>query len=244
MHDSPGGDTPGDSAGDAGEIPLFGRWQVAPAEELPPERAQLRRLAAAARDLIEGMTAVALPAEAIARVAGAVEEAVADFGDQQRRSIYEGFAEAANAGGDPSASFDHSPFIGVANPLSPPIWLREVDGAVHATVTFGAAYEGPPGCVHGGYVAGAFDEVLGAAQALSGAPGMTGTLTVRYRNPTPLHTELLCVGELVGVEGRKIFTEGRLYADDVLCAEAEAIFISIDFARFAELIRQRNQASD
>ena len=190
------------------------------------------------------MTAVALPAEAIARVAGAVEEAVADFGDQQRRSIYEGFAEAANAGGDPSASFDHSPFIGVANPLSPPIWLREVDGAVHATVTFGAAYEGPPGCVHGGYVAGAFDEVLGAAQALSGAPGMTGTLTVRYRNPTPLHTELLCVGELVGVEGRKIFTEGRLYADDVLCAEAEAIFISIDFARFAELIRQRNQASD
>jgi acyl-CoA thioesterase FadM len=73
---------------------------------------------------------------------------------------------------------------------------------------------------------------------------MTGTLTVRYRNPTPLHTELRCVGELVGMEGRKIFTEGRLYAGDVLCAEAEAIFISIDFARFAELMRQRNEAAD
>lgn len=244
MSDIPGASTPGDPPVDGADNPLFGRWQVTPAGELPPERAELRRLATAARQLIEGMTAVALPAEVIARVAGVVEEAVGEFSVQGRRSIYEGFAEAANAGGDPTASFDRSPFIGMANPLSPPIWLREVDGAVHATVNFGAAYEGPPGCVHGGYVAGAFDEVLGAAQAFSGAPGMTGTLTVRYRKPTPLHTDLLCVGELVRVEGRKIFTEGRLYAGDVLCAEAEGIFISIDFARFAELMHQRNATPD
>ena len=32
--------------------------------------------------------------------------------------------------------------------------------------------------------------VLGAAQTFSGAPGMTGTLTIRYRKPTPLHTDL------------------------------------------------------
>ena len=46
-----------------------------------------------------------------------------------------------------------------------------------ATVTFGSAYEGPPGCVHGGYVAAAFDEMLGFVQSLGGNPGMTARLT-------------------------------------------------------------------
>ena len=64
--------------------------------------------------------------------------------------------------------------IGRANPLAPPIALELDDDRIVGRVTFGAAYEGPPGCVHGGYVAAAFDEVLGATQSLSGAPGMTG----------------------------------------------------------------------
>ena len=55
---------------------------------------------------------------------------------------------------------------------------------------------------------------------------MTGTLKVIYRNPTPLHTPLLFEASLERVEGRKIFTSARLEADGVLCAEAEAIFIS------------------
>ena len=47
-------------------------------------------------------------------------------------------------------------------------------------------------------------------------------------------------GELTGVEGRKIFTNGWLYATEAdgterLCAEAEGLFISIDFGRFAAL---------
>ena len=46
-------------------------------------------------------------------------------------------------------------------------------------------------------VAAAFDEVLGFVQSLSGRPGMTGTLTVRYRKPTPLHTELRFDAQLV-----------------------------------------------
>ena len=103
---------------------------------------------------------------------------------------------------------------------------------------FGSAYEGPPGCVHGGYIAGAFDELLGATQSLSGNPGMTGRLTVHYRSPTPLHTDLRMHGELEKVEGRKIFTHGSLFAPETdggerLCAEAEGLFISIDFGRFA-----------
>ncbi len=152
--------------------------------------------------------------------------------------MYEGFGEAANSG-DPFAFFDHSPMLGQANPLAPPIELWVDDGVVHGRATFGAAYEGPPGCVHGGFVAAAFDEVLGSTQSLSGRPGMTARLAVDYRKPTPLHTELRFEGELVGVDGRKITTIGRVYAGSLLCAEAEALFVTIDLNRFSDLIAQR-----
>jgi acyl-coenzyme A thioesterase PaaI-like protein len=131
--------------------------------------------------------------------------------------------------------------LGRANPLAPPIELRLEDGRIIGRATFGAAYEGPPGCVHGGFVAAAFDEVLGSTQSLSGAPGMTGRLTVHYRSPTPLHTPLRFEGSLESVSGRKILTKGTLWAGDVLCAEAEGLFITIDFAKFAELKARRDE---
>jgi predicted thioesterase len=68
---------------------------------------------------------------------------------------------------------------------------------------------------------------------------MTGTLTVRYRSPTPLHTELHFMGELLKVEGRKIYTEGRVFAGDRLCAEAEAVFVSIRVDKFLALMAER-----
>ena len=131
--------------------------------------------------------------------------------------------------------------LGRANPLAPPIDLWLEGDRMVGTATFGAAYEGPPGCVHGGYVAAAFDEVLGSTQSLSGSPGMTGRLTVHYRSPTPLETELRFVGWLERVEGRKIFTLGELWAGDRLCAEAEGLFISIQPGKFADLKAERDR---
>ena len=72
---------------------------------------------------------------------------------------------------------------------------------------------------------------------MTGHPGMTGTLTIRYRNPTPLYRELTLEGRVVRVEGRKIMTEGRMVAGDTLTAEAEATFISVDFAKMHALVR-------
>lgn len=68
---------------------------------------------------------------------------------------------------------------------------------------------------------------------------MTARLTVHYRRPTPLHTELLFEGELVRVDGRKIFTVGRCLADGELTAEAEGLFLSVDRARFEALLAKR-----
>jgi len=221
---------------------LYARWQEPPVSRLTVRQVEMRRLADSMRIIMERIVATAAPTEAIIDAADQLARVALSFDDAHHGTVYEGFNEAANAGADPSASFEHSPFIGGANPLSPPLRLLEVDGRVLARGVFGSAYEGPPGCVHGGYVAGAFDEVLGATQTLSGAPGMTGTLTVRYRSPTPLHAELSFVGELVGVERRKIFTKGTLHAGDRLCAEAEGIFISIDPSVFRTLMEARIEA--
>ena len=123
---------------------------------------------------------------------------------------------------------EHSPLVGVLHPLAPPLTLERSGDRIRGRVTFGTAYEGPPGCVHGGYVAAIMDELLGAAQAVTGAPGYTGTLTVRFTSPTPLREELVLDGGVDKVEGRKIFTSGTCHAGARLCAEAEALFVSLD----------------
>jgi len=222
---------------------LYSRWQEPPRSLMTTRTIEMRRLADSMRIIIERLVATAAPTEDIIDAADELARVALRF-DRLRPdgTVYEGHAEAATAGGDARASFEHSPFIGKANPLAPPISLQELEGKVHGRAFFGSAYEGPPGCVHGGYIAGAFDELLGATQSLSGQPGMTGTLTVVYRSPTPLHAELHFVGELIGVEGRKIFTKGSLFAGSRLCAEANATFISIDFAKFAELKAAREAA--
>lgn len=204
-------------------------------------RREMRRLAAAAREVIERLVATTAPEEPLRRAADRLEEASGELAGWPQGRIYEGFAESANAG-DPHAFFDHSPLQGAANPLAPPLRLEVLDGEVHGEVHFGSAYEGPPSSVHGGYVAAAFDEVLGMAQSLGGSPGMTGTLTIRYRKPTPLHTDLRFVARLDRQEGRKIFCSGELYAGEALCAEAEGIFISVDIGRMAELMAKRDEA--
>lgn len=237
----PGPDATVPEGDDSGSRPsLYGRWQAPPPEKMTERRVGMRNLAESMRTIIDRMVATNAPTESIREVADQLEQIARRFDTWPHGSIYEGFAEAANAGGDPHGMFEHSPFIGRANPLAPPIELRDTGGAVEGRVRFGSAYEGPPGCVHGGYIAGAFDEILGATQSLSGNPGMTGRLIVHYRSPTPLHVDLRMQGELLKVDGRKIFTHGSLFAPDGdggerLCAEAEGLFISIDFGRFAHL---------
>ncbi len=123
---------------------------------------------------------------------------------------------------------ERSPFIGRANPVALPLVVEFVEDGIDAVANFSTLYEGPPGCLHGGYIAGIFDEVLGAAQTLAGQAGMTGRLTVHYRSPTPLNTDLHLRARLESVNGRKIVCKGTLHAGDRLCAEAEGLFIAVD----------------
>lgn len=214
---------------------------------LTPRRVELRRLAAAGREVIEHLVSTTASIEQLAAAADQLEEMASVLRALPKGKRYEGFAEAANAG-DLSAvptiteeyvNFDHSPLIGLANPLSPPIHFEWGPDWVTGRVTFGAAYEGPPGCVHGGYVAASFDELLGAVQSLSGTQGMTAHLEVDYRTPTPLGEELILEGKIESVDGRKIWCRGTLRAGERLCAEGRGLFLSMDRERFLALIEAR-----
>lgn len=134
---------------------------------------------------------------------------------------------------------DRSLYRGRANPMAPPLVTSVIeldDGtkAIEGRVTVGRMYEGPPNGVHGGYVAGLFDDVLGATQTLIDGPtGLTGTLEVRYRNLTPLDTELVFRAWVHHISGRRIHARATCHAGEVLTADAQAMFVRVDMAALA-----------
>lgn len=201
---------------------------VRPIESLtgePPagERAAWHALAATVRRLNEALidaraseadlSAATQQAEALLATVGAMRPSAAGPADRDaaRRAI-----------------IDTSPIIGLANPVAGPIAISVEGERVIGKVRFGKQYEGPPGHVHGGVISGGFDEVLGVAQKLTARPGFTGTLTVRYRKPTPLYDELRFEAWIERTEERKQFIAGTLHHGDALCADAEGIFVFID----------------
>ncbi len=217
--------------------------------ETTPRRIEERRLAAAIREVIDLLVTTTASTGEIARAADDMEALASLLVTYPGGQTYRGFAESANAGNEDgwldqsdeewAAVFDHSPFIGLANPLSPPMELEYRGDRVHGVVTFGSAYEGPPGCVHGGYIAAAFDELLGATQSLSGDQGMTAHLGVDYRRPTPLGQRIELEGWFDRREGRKIFTRGEMRVNGEVVAEADGLFVAFDSETFAALLAAR-----
>jgi acyl-CoA thioesterase FadM len=74
-------------------------------------------------------------------------------------------------------------------------------------------------------VALAFDEVLGIANIVNGSPGMTATLTVRYRRPMPLLADVRFVAWVERVDGRRIVSHAEAWNGETRCAEAEGLFV-------------------
>ncbi len=140
--------------------------------------------------------------------------------------------------GDPDFHFVASPISGIANAIALPIQYIDDDGTdITAIANFPNQYEGPPTCVHGGIIASVFDEVLGAANSRHGRPGLTGTLKVKYKSPTPLNKDLIIKSRVKDISDRKVTTEGEIYYDGNLTAKAEGLFISVDPEKFLNIAR-------
>jgi acyl-coenzyme A thioesterase PaaI-like protein len=75
--------------------------------------------------------------------------------------------------------------IGAANPLAPPMSIRILDdGSVQSEITMRPIHEGPPGAVHGGWVASLLDQLLGIANTVANIGGMTAEATGLFMRPS------------------------------------------------------------
>lgn len=195
-----------------------------------------RELAAAIRDLMDCLCATDAPEAELRAIARQVRQSADRFADQPRMTEPPGVAEGSLVGGM-ETFMDRSPIVGLSNPVAPPAKLDPDHDArvVRGQVTFGNAYEGAPGCAHGGLVAAILDEALGMACMFSGGPGMTGEITIRYLKPTPTRVPLRIEARFDRQEGRKIFNSGEIYAGDTPIVRSHGVFISIAHEKFAEL---------
>ncbi len=122
---------------------------------------------------------------------------------------------------------------GLRNPIAPPLNITsDPTGRTSADFHLGPQYEGPAGLTHGGVSALILDQVLGEAAVAAGSPGMTGTLTLRYRRPTPLG-DLHAEARFERTEGVKGIVTGHIADAEGICVEAEGIFILPRWAREA-----------
>ncbi len=115
--------------------------------------------------------------------------------------------------------------IGLRNPVAPPLAINHgAEGLVWSDFTLGAAYEGPPGHVHGGVCAMVLDHVLGATAHKPGKPAYTGTLRIRFLRGTPLGP-LRAEARVDRVEGVKTFASGHLADAQGITVQAEGVFV-------------------
>jgi len=148
--------------------------------------------------------------------------------------------------GSREAYLQQSPVRGHLNAIAPPLDLETLerpDGsrAIAGRARLGRRYEGPPHGVHGGWVAALFDELLGAAQGLADAPGVTAILRVRFRHLTPVDEDLRLEAWIADQRQRRLVTKATCHAGDTLTADAEGIFIRVDFNEVNERMRERRE---
>ena len=211
---------------DSTTTPFHAGWDIT-------DESATRRVADSTRGLINAVRRADAPTQVLDRAAALIAEAAALLDEHRVEGMpMQGRLGPMGPSGDgeriPSQFFPWSPVIGPLNPLSAAMEISfdEAAEVMTGTATFDTQFNGPPGMVHGGIIALAFDELLGATNVCLGLGGFTGTLSIRYERPTPIETEVHLEARLDRVEGRKVFTVGTISHDDVVTARAEGIFIT------------------
>jgi acyl-coenzyme A thioesterase PaaI-like protein len=188
-------------------------------DEVPPERALL---AARIRELVEASVLVDGTTVDLRAAAARVEAVTESLRVGARDSP---LLLAPLAGGGWVSV--HNPLEGPGNPLAPPlVWRRIGAESVLAECVFSVAHEGPPGRVHGGWVAAVLDHAVGRAVAAAGSPGMTASLTVDLHKGTPYGVPLVVEGRLARRDGRKLYATAELrVGDGAAVATATAVLV-------------------
>ena len=193
---------------------------TSPDEELEREAATWAPVTQSVRDLIDACVTTAVDEEELRAAQTEIEAVVTRL----RKKVLPATLGVTHRPSGRRRPWGN-PVIGVRNPMAPPLVVHsEPSGRAESDFHLGAAYEGPPGLVHGGVTSLILDQMLGQAVGASGRPGMTGTLTIVYRRPTPLG-DLRCEAWVDRHDDVKTWAKGRVIGPDGVTVEAEGVFI-------------------
>jgi len=156
-----------------------------------------------------------------------LSDAVADVADRlEPLPSLHAYGGLSLTPGHQGALLERSGISGRCNPLAAPVQWAPDGEILRGWATYSPAYEGPVGHVHGGFVAAAFDDLMGCAQMASGIAGYTGTLTVKMLRPTPLGRRIDYTAGVDRVDGRKIYVWGTSECDGERLGECQIVFIA------------------
>jgi hypothetical protein len=170
--------------------------------------------ATAVRDLVSTVLALEFPSQELRALTDVVRAAQQQLATRMPVDRSPRIGPAATT--DQRVYIDHSRDIGDYNPCFPRYELRCVDDQGEGAVEFPLLYEGPPGLVHGGFLAVFFDCVLQQLNCDLGLSGKTAALSIRYRRPTPLLTRL-------DVRARREIVENRIHLSAQLELEGKVL---------------------
>ena len=189
-------------------------------EQVDALEARYGPLAAAVRELVDATIRTQADDAEVAEAIATIEGVTAGL----RRTQIDGPSGVNFTASGRSWSWGNAA-IGLRNGVAPPMHVDQDENGTRAEVDLGAAYEGPPGMVHGGVSALLLDHLMGVTASQGKQVLFTGTLTLRYRNPLPLGRVVL-EGQVTGEEGRKVFVTAQIAGANGVAVEADGIFIA------------------
>lgn len=191
-----------------------------------------QRLAAATRVLNEKLVSTDIDPAMANALTEKIEHLTAELSQTRQVAGLVGMAKRGQRGTIDNVMGELVAMAGRSHPCSPKLLWQEEPNRITGTVTFGQAFEGPPGHVHGGWVAGILDHLMGMTHVRTGHPGMTGGLSVRYLKPTPLNQTIKVNAQATQLDDRRTEVTAAMRFGDITTATAEAIFVQVDREKF------------
>ena len=191
-----------------------------------------QRLASATRALNEKLVSTDIDPELAAVLTEKIEGLAAELRQAQQVTGLVDMAKRGQRGTIDDVMGELVSVGGRSHPCSPELRWQEASNRITGTVKFSQAFEGPPGHVHGGWVAGVLDHLMGMTHVRTGHPGMTGGLSVRYLKPTPLNQRIEVSAQATELDDKRTEVKAEMRFGETTTATAEAIFVRVDREKF------------
>ena len=191
-----------------------------------------QRLASATRALNEKLVSTDIDPELAAALTEKIEGLAAELSQAQQVTGLVDMAKRGQRGTIDDVMGELVSVGGRSHPCSPELRWQEASNRITGTAKFSQAFEGPPGHVHGGWVAGVLDHLMGMTHVRTGHPGMTGGLSVRYLKPTPLNQRIEVSAQATELDDKRTEVKAEMRFGETTTATAEAIFVRVDREKF------------